>query len=145
MASQHPFPAAVGGGKLLNEKERKACLKLCAADHEITRNRAKAVLALDDGCTQAKAGTLSGMTRGQVNYLVVLFRKKGMDLFTLDTTANTEEQKKETADSAENKPAAKVKKKKSKKKKTKDSAKKNNLKDAKKSKKKGKKKKGKKK
>jgi hypothetical protein len=147
MASQHPFPASVDGGKLLNEKEHKACLKLCVADDEITRNRAKALMALDEGCTQSKAGTLSGLTRGQVNYLVVLFRKKGMDLFPRDTDANTEKKKK-PADSGKNKLAKKVKKKKStkkEKKKTKGSAKKDNSKNVKKLKKKGKKKKGKKK
>jgi len=140
MASQHPFPAAVDGGKLLSEKERKACLKLSKADDEITRNRAKALLALDDGCTQAKAGALSGLTRGQVNYTVVLFRQKGMDLFSQDTTANAE-QKKKPANSAKKSSAKKGKKKK----KTKGSAKKDNSKKIKKSKKKGKKKKGKKK
>ncbi len=151
MASQYPFSAAVDEGKLLSPLERKTCQEFCSADDEIPKKRAKALIALDDGCTQAKAGELSGLTRGQVNYLVTLFRKKGMDLFVSNAIVANQQKEKATSDDTERKPDKKTKKnkgkkdKKKQKKKKKDQPKKLDKKKTKKTKKKGKKKKGKKK
>lgn len=148
MASQHPFSATVDDGKLLNPSERKTCLKLCSTGDEIIRKRAKALLALDEGYSQARAGVLSDLTRGQVNYIVTLFRRKGMDLFPA-TTGDVQPEK-VAEDPVEDKPAKKKKKKKDKsgkkvktqkKKKKKDSSKKKVRKETEKSGKKGKKKK----
>lgn len=113
MASQHPFPkTVVDGGKFLSTKERKTCLKYCQVDDEITSKRAKALLALDEGYTQVKAGVVSGLTRGQVNYLVTLFRNKGMDLFSQETSVSDTPEKKKTKKSKKKKLIAKKKKKK---------------------------------
>lgn len=104
MASQHPFPkTVVDGGKFLSTKERKTCLKYCQVDDEITSKRAKALLALDEGYTQVKAGVVSGLTRGQVNYLVTLFRNKGMDLFSQETSVSDTPEKKKTKKSKKKK------------------------------------------
>lgn len=150
MASQHPFQTSVDKGRLLSPLDRKTCQKLCSTGDELTQKRAKALLALDDGCTQAKAGELSEMTRGQVNYLVTLFRKKGMNLFVIDTITVDSEPDDAPPESVESKPEKKKKKSKEKsskkkKKKKKDSPKKQAKEDSKKTKKKGKKKKSKKK
>jgi len=147
MASQHPFSATVDKGKLLSPLERNTCQKYCSADDEITKKRAKALIALDDGCTQAKAGELSGLTRGQVNYLVTLFRKKGMDLFGSDAIMANQQKERASSDDEARKSNKKAKKNKGKKGKKKEKKKKKDKlkKDSKKNKKKGKKKKRKKK
>ncbi len=120
MASQHPYPPTGNTGKLLSTKEHKICLQYCAADDEVTRKRAKALLALDKGCTQVRSGELSGLTRGQINYLVTLFRKKGMALFTQEPPPDTSQPDSPVEKSSIGKAAEKDKKGKKKKKKKKE-------------------------
>jgi len=119
-------------GILLEPQERLAC-KQIATEKPPHSQRAQALLAIDQGETQAEAGRLSGLSVGQVKYWLGKFRKDRMNIFP--------------SESPETDPDAKAmkKSKKGKKKKAKKKDKKGKKKKAKKKDKKGKKKKGKKK
>lgn len=104
-------------GKLLTQNDRELCEKIAELNIVLVSRRARALLMLDDGHTQAKSAQLSSLTVGQLRYLLILFRKKGTELFPkeLKETFSSEP---EVVDSnpAEDVPKEKKKKKKKKKK-----------------------------
>jgi hypothetical protein len=67
-------------GRLLTPDERDACKKVAAgpAPHS---HRALALMALDQGVTQAEASQLSGLTQGQVRYWRDKFRQQRAGIF----------------------------------------------------------------
>jgi len=65
---------------LLSTKEFEICTNL-NSQGTLEGKRAKALLALNDGDTQAMAAKKSGLSYGQVKYLLTVFRKKGLALF----------------------------------------------------------------
>ena len=71
-------------GNLLTPSERKKC-KAVTKRNDIYAQRAKALLALDDGLLQREAGEKSDLTLGQVKYVVSAFRAKGLNLFPPET------------------------------------------------------------
>ena len=123
--------------KLLTQNDRELCEKIAELNIVLVSRRARALLMLDDGHTQAKSAQLSSLTVGQLRYLLILFKKKGTNLFPqeLKETFSAEPA---VADSNPGEAAAKEKTKKTKKKKT---GKKSSAKKKKKNKKEGKKKK----
>ncbi len=63
--------------KLLKPREVTACKKL--AESGLSDNkRAAALLAIHQGQTQAQAAVTSGLSVGQVKYIVTRYRKLGM-------------------------------------------------------------------
>ena len=129
---------------LLSTKEQAVCKNL-SSQRTLEGKRAKALLALSDGDTQAIAAKKSGLSYGQVKYLLTIFRKKGLSVFPEITEAEkkpkpvkkTKTQKsKSKKPKKERKKPMKEKKKKSKGKKKKDKEKKSKKKKSKKSKKK---------
>lgn len=125
--------------KLLKPREVSVCKQL-AASNKADSQRALALLAIHNGDTQAKASESSGLTIGQVKYIVTRFRQLGMQALNLEQ--DTTETGPAVADSQAKPKKAKKKKEKDKtkkdKKKTKSKDKKEKKKD-KKSKKKAKK------
>lgn len=75
---------------LLSEREQQICKKM-SSQRTLEGKRTKALLALNDGDTQVIAAKKSGLTYGQVKYLLTVFRKKGMALFPAATIKNKEE------------------------------------------------------
>jgi hypothetical protein len=71
--------------KLLSPEERKACILLSKQEGLIAQ-RAHALLAIDTGKTQALAAETTGLTIGQVRYLLSTFRKKRLSLFPVPAT-----------------------------------------------------------
>ncbi len=69
--------------KLLNldKKTRKKLAKLAEQTHPDAA-RASALLALDDGMTQAAAATHAGLTLPQMRYWLGRFRSKQLDCFS---------------------------------------------------------------
>ena len=65
---------------LLSIKEQEFCNNL-SSQRTLQGKRAKALLALNDGDTQVIAANKSGLTYGQVKYLLSVFRKQGMGIF----------------------------------------------------------------
>lgn len=66
---------------LLNQEQQTICQDIAAKKSGIDSQRAEALLAVDSGQTQAKAAEISGLTAGQVRYLITNFKKKGLDIF----------------------------------------------------------------
>lgn len=66
--------------KLLTSQERAACQNI-SAGKSLYSQRAKALLALDGGATQAQAGQQVGLTRSQVKYWLGKFRREGLNAF----------------------------------------------------------------
>lgn len=77
-----PVPDETGNSLLLPE-ERQACITL-AKGHAPHSHRALALLALDQGVTQADAAELSGLTRGQVRYWRDKFNQQRLGIFPKD-------------------------------------------------------------
>jgi Mg-chelatase subunit ChlI len=67
-------------GKLLSLQEREACVQITLTESPYNQ-RAQALLALDDGSTRADAAYRSGLSAGQVKYLLSRFREKRMAMF----------------------------------------------------------------
>ena len=65
---------------LLSLEERTACQKI-ARRKSLYGQRAKALLALDKGATQAQAGQQAGLTRSQVKYWLSKFRAERLQAF----------------------------------------------------------------
>ncbi len=67
--------------KLLKPAEVRGCQKLAQSEHK-DNQRAVALLAIHQGQTQARAAESSGLSLGQVKYIVTRFRKMGMKALT---------------------------------------------------------------
>jgi len=66
--------------RLLSSEER-ATLGQVATQDPPHSQRAQALLAIDEGATQAAAGQQAGLTKGQVRYWLGKFRKDGTAIF----------------------------------------------------------------
>ena len=82
MSSQHTLELGHEGarGELLSPRERQAVITV-AAGRGPQRQRALALLALDQGVTLAEADDLSGLSRERVRYWRDQFRQRGMSVF----------------------------------------------------------------
>ncbi len=67
-------------GILLSEQERVA-FKMISTGNDLHGKRATALLAIDEGASQAQAAQLSGLTPGQVKYWLGKFRDVRMEIF----------------------------------------------------------------
>ncbi len=123
-------------GKLLEPQERFICERIAAGEPPHSQ-RALALLAVDQGETQAEASRLSGLSVGQVNYWLGKFRKDRMDIFPSESLKTDQQDTKSVKTSKK----GKKKDKKGNKKKSKKKSKKKKAKKSKKRKKKSKKKK----
>lgn len=66
--------------RLLSDQEREA-FKMISTGNDLHGQRAIALLAIDDGATQAQAAEQSGLTAGQVKYWLGKFRQVRMEIF----------------------------------------------------------------
>lgn len=90
--------------KLLSKKEQELCQHIALSDENLAGKRAKALLALNDGVTRAIAAENSGLTDGQLKYLLSAFTLKRLSIFPEDIFSSLPTPEKET-------PIEKVKKK----------------------------------
>ena len=67
-------------GRLLSDQEREA-FKMISTGNDLHGQRAIALLAIDEGATQAQAAQQSGLTPGQVKYWLGKFRQVRMEIF----------------------------------------------------------------
>jgi transposase-like protein len=79
MTNQNPLKDQKEGA-LLTPQERVVCQNITAGK-SLDSQRAKALLALDEGATQAQAAQLTGLTRNQVKYWLGKFRRERLDAF----------------------------------------------------------------
>jgi hypothetical protein len=84
MATKSPTKQDSGrqqtGGKLLSPEAQAACGRIAAGEAPWSQ-RAQALLAVDEGATQAQAGESAGLTQGQVKYWVGQFRSDQLSIF----------------------------------------------------------------
>jgi outer membrane biosynthesis protein TonB len=66
--------------RLLDAEERGIFSQI-ATEEAPHSQRAQALLAIDEGATQAEAGIQAGLTQGQVRYWLDKFRKDGTSIF----------------------------------------------------------------
>ena len=79
----------VPAGKLLSAQEREVFTRISMGEAPHS-HRAQALLAIDEGATQAAAGEAAGLTSGQVNYWLAKFRKEGLAMFPEDALLEPE-------------------------------------------------------
>jgi uncharacterized protein (DUF2336 family) len=72
--------------KFLKPNEVTACKRLAVSD-STDNKRATALLALHTGATQVAAAEISGLTAGQVRYIVRRFRVMRLDALSLEVTS----------------------------------------------------------
>lgn len=98
--------------KLLTAEERDACQKIAASDAGIASQRAAALLVTDQGATRAQASEQTGLTVGQIGYLLRTFQQKRLDMFPDVEPSETEaaEPEKEASEPKEAKEEAVTKK-----------------------------------
>ena len=68
------------GEKLLSEQERVA-IRMISTGNDLHGQRALALLAIDEGATQAQAAQRAGLTPGQVKYWLGKFREIRLAIF----------------------------------------------------------------
>lgn len=138
MSSQDDsYEDVVQEGKLLSGQEREA-FKMISTGNDLHGQRALALLAIDEGASQAEAGRRAGLSTGQVKYWLGKFRRVRMEIFPEqvlkpeqldleqgDKTKNSKKTKKSKGKKSKKKAAKKSKSKQGKKSKKKKSKKKN--------------------
>ncbi len=72
-----------GENELLSDSERSTCNAIALRD-DLDGQRARAVLAVDEGASYSVAGENSGLTAGQVEYFVRKFREQRLDAFSAE-------------------------------------------------------------
>jgi hypothetical protein len=75
--------------RLLTAVEQDVCRKIASLDRATVGQRAKALLEINDGATRASASQQTGLTMGQIRYLLNTFRKKGLAIFPDDVLKQT--------------------------------------------------------
>jgi transposase-like protein len=100
MNTDKPTEAEVNKGtdtdKLLDPDQREAIERITKSEAPHNQ-RAQAILALDEGMTQAEAGQRAGLTSGQVKYWLGKFRKEGLGIFPEELYAEAEQQEEPAA------------------------------------------------
>jgi len=64
--------------KILNEEQQIVLQNIATLGKGLANQRALALLALDEGSTRAGAGEQSGLSLGQIKYLLATFRQTGL-------------------------------------------------------------------
>lgn len=82
-----PTPSA---GLLLSKEELTICEKISDSNIQESSQRAAALILLDRGSTQAETAEISGLSIGQVRYLVKRFKEKRLELFPAETLLQQE-------------------------------------------------------
>ena len=114
--------AKVEKTRLITKKEQKYCKQVAAQDKGLASQRAKVLLAINDGASRAMASETSGLTPGQIQYLLKVFKIKRLAIFPESESVKEKTSKNKKVKSK--KMSGKSKMKKSKKDKKKDKSKK---------------------
>lgn len=100
---------------ILSKEDLATCQTLVKLDIKLVSLRAQALLIVHEGQTQAIAAEQTGLTIGQIRYLMTLFRKRGISFFpekVLTNLANTPEEPKAEEEPKTEEPEKKEEKKK---------------------------------
>jgi hypothetical protein len=66
---------------LITKKEEKFCRQVAAQDKNLASQRANALLAINEGVSRTIASESSGLTPGQIQYLLKIFKNKRLAIF----------------------------------------------------------------
>ncbi len=113
MTTTSPTKQGPGGqqiaANLLSPEARAACQRIAAGEAPWSQ-RAQALLAVDEGATQAEAGQRAGLTQGQVKYWLGKFRRDQLGIFPEAGLPVGAEENEENAAKAKEKPKQKSEK-----------------------------------
>ena len=113
MTTTSPTKQGPGGqqiaASLLSPEARAACQRIGAGEAPWSQ-RAQALLAVDEGATQAEAGQRAGLTPGQVEYWLGKFRRDQLSIFPEAGLPVGAEENHKNAAKAKEKPKQKSKK-----------------------------------
>ncbi len=113
MTTTSPTKQGSGGqqiaANLLSPEARAACQRIAAGEAPWSQ-RAQALLAVDEGATQAEAGQRAGLTQGQVKYWLGKFRRDQVSIFPEAGLPIGAEENQKKAAKAKEKPKQKSKK-----------------------------------
>ena len=112
MSDQNNAEKTDQNGKLLSSQERVA-FKMISTGNDLHGQRALALLAVDEGATQAQAAQQAGLTPGQVKYWLSKFREIRLAIFP-DQILEAAEQSTQPEISGEPAPSTEIPKKKGK-------------------------------
>ncbi|ADG93666.1 conserved hypothetical protein [Arcobacter nitrofigilis DSM 7299] len=76
---------------LLNQNDKVVCENIVKTSDSIDAKRAKALLLIDEGNTQAKAAESSTLSIGQVKYILAKYKSIGLASFPAELTVLKEE------------------------------------------------------
>lgn len=76
-----PVSTTARNTNILTAKEVSICKTVADLDIKLLSLRAKALLLMHSGYTQADTATETGLSIGQVRYLMIIFKKKGINIF----------------------------------------------------------------
>jgi hypothetical protein len=79
-------------GKLLDEEQQVVLQNIARLGTGRTKGRAVALLTLDEGASRAEAGDKSGLSLGQIKYVLATFKKRGLAMFARYTFSEAEEE-----------------------------------------------------
>jgi hypothetical protein len=85
------------GGRLLAAEEQDVCQKIAALDAGLASQRAATLLVVDEGLTRAQASERTGLTLGQIRYLMTRFRQKRLAMFPDDVLNEAQPPAEETS------------------------------------------------
>ena len=106
MTLHQEIEQVVSEDSLLTSQERATCKQIATLEMPPHSQRALALLALDEGVTQAQAGEQAGLSRGQVKYWAARFRNQRLDIFPDSLLSEADAKAKE----AKVEPVAEIKK-----------------------------------
>ena len=81
MTIQQANEESASESSLLTPQEQAICKQIAARRQTPHSQRALALLALNERCTQAQAAEQAGQSKGQVKYWVAKFRKQRLSIF----------------------------------------------------------------
>jgi len=76
--------------QLLTAAEQGICQKIVTQDADVAGQRAATLLAINEGVSQAEASEQTGLTAGQIRYLLTAFGKKGLAIFPDDVLSRAQ-------------------------------------------------------
>ena len=106
------------GSSLLSVTQRAECDRIAQDENELHSRRANTLLIIDSGLTHREASTKTGLTLGQVRYIIKRFRKLGLAIFPpppMEEKKTAKQKRKPKEDKSVTKELKKDKKKKDKK------------------------------
>ncbi len=76
-----PVSPTARNTNILTPREVSICKAIADLDIKLLSLRAQALLLMNGGYTQADTASETGMSIGQVRYLMIIFNKKGISIF----------------------------------------------------------------